>query len=83
MATTQNDIREWLARGKKEKATHLVVVVDTFDHEDYPVFVKRGEDVRVVFDKYNGPNMARVMEVYFYARDLEAQLAEYRALHFD
>ena len=81
--TTQDDIREWLKQGKKEKATHLIVVVDTFSYEDYPVFVKKKEDVNEVFNKYDKKGMQRVMEVYSYALDLEAQLAEKRAFHFD
>lgn len=58
---------EWLTR-KHPKAegikTHLVVVCDSFDYEDYPVYVDATEDVHAVVAKYNGPNMQRVMEVY-------------------
>lgn len=83
MATTREDIREWLERGKTEEATHLIVVVDTFDHEDYPVYVHKGENVHNVYNEYNGKNMQRVMEIYSYAKDLEEQLAEPRARNFD
>lgn len=38
--TTQDDIREWFLAGTELAATHLIVVCDTFDHEDYPVYVK-------------------------------------------
>lgn len=83
MGTTREEIREWLERGKAEGATHMIVVCDTFDHEDYPVFVKKGEDVRKVHAEYNGQNMQRVMEVYSYAKDLEEQLAAPRVHNFD
>lgn len=33
----------WLAQGKRLKATHLIVVCDTYDYEDYPVFVRKVE----------------------------------------
>lgn len=82
MGTTREEIRQWLERGKTDGATHMIVVCDTFDHEDYPVFVKPDEDVRKVHEQYSG-NMQRVMEVYSYTRDLEEQLAQARAHNFD
>lgn len=76
---------EWLntsypSRDKKAIYTHLVVVCDTFDHEDYPVYVKLGENVRDVVTKYNGPNMQRVMEVYDLTES-EKTLAEQQREH--
>ena len=50
MPTTQKDIRGWLHRGKEKGATHVLVVCDTFDHSDYPVFVMLGQNVRKVAD---------------------------------
>lgn len=32
MKTTIEEIKEWIKRGKKEKATHLIVVCDTFEY---------------------------------------------------
>ncbi len=61
----------------------MIVVCDTFDHEDYPVYVKPGEDVRKKYAEYDGPNMQRVMEVYALHLDLESQLNEHRAKHFE
>lgn len=48
----------------KKIFTHVVIVCDTFDHEDYPVFVAADEDVRAVCERYSTANMQRVMEVY-------------------
>lgn len=83
MSTTKPEIKEWLEDGKKKGATHMIVVCDTFDHEDYPVYVLPGEDARQKYQDYNGPDMQRVMEVYSYAIDLDRQIAERRAYHFD
>ena len=83
MATTREDIRAWLERGKTEGATHMIVACDTFDHEDYPVFVKPGQDVRKVYAEYNGPQMQRVMECYSYAMPLEEQISAGRVFNFD
>lgn len=82
--TTPTEIRAWLEAGKTARATHMIVVCDTFDHEDYPAYVKTGVDVRALVDQLNNPaKMSRVMEVYSYALDLESQLAEQRAWHIE
>ncbi len=77
--TTQNEIREWLKRGKKNSATHMIVVCDTFDYEDYPVYVYEGDDVNKVLDEYKRAEMSKIMEVYSYSIDLETQINESRA----
>jgi hypothetical protein len=83
MATSKDEIRQWLSRAVKENATHVVVVCDTYDHEDYPVLVQPGEDVRAIHDEYDNKNMQRVMEVYALHLPLEDQLNEGRAFHFE
>lgn len=82
MAASREDIRDWLRRGKGKGATHMVVVCDTFDHDDYPVFVMPGEDARKKADEYNGKNMQRVMEVYNLGMDIDTQMAEHRAFNY-
>jgi len=82
MATTKEDIRAWLKEGKKQKATHMIVVCDSFDYEDYPVYVKKGQNVHDVAAKYNGKNMQQVMEVYNLSMDLEKQLNEHRSFNY-
>lgn len=77
MATTQDDIRRWLKEAKKDKATHVVVVCDTFDWEDYPVSVKKGQDVQKVIADHS-KDMQKVMEVYNLSMDIDKQLKEHR-----
>jgi hypothetical protein len=83
MSTSKEEIRAWLKEGQEEGATHVVVVCDTFSNEDYPVKVKAPEEVQKVVEKYHGPSMQRVMEVYALHLDLEAQLNEFRAFHLE
>lgn len=82
MGTSRQEIERWIKRGKDQNATHVIVVCDTFDYEDYPVFVKEGQDVRKVFEAYSGKNMQRVMEVYNLSMDIQKQLNEHRAMNF-
>jgi len=83
MVTTTGIIRGWLEEGIKRGATHMIVVCDTFDYEDYPSYVMPGEDVREEASTYDGKNMQRVMEVYSLSQDIEAQLQERRAFNYD
>lgn len=45
-AAQRSDIEQWLAAGVEQGATHLIVAVDGWDHEDYPVYVMPGENAR-------------------------------------
>lgn len=81
--TTKDDIRLWLKRGIEMGATHVIVACDTFDYQDYPVYVKPEEDARKLRAEYDQKPMQRVMEVYSLALPIEAQLAEERAFHFE
>lgn len=83
MATTREDIKTWFLKGKEQKATHMIVVCDTYDLEDYPVYVMPGENVHEKHAEYRGKNMQKVMEVYSLRKNIESQLNERRAFHFD
>lgn len=73
MGTTVEDLREWFNRGDEENATHMIVVCDTFDHEDYPVYVKKGESVHDKIKYYQSAEMQRIMEVYTYKKTFQQQ----------
>ena len=75
--TTRDDISAWFDRGVKQGATHLVVICDTFDWDDYPSYVKPGENVQDLLNKPG--NMQRVMEVYNLSKPKEEQLNERRS----
>jgi len=81
MAATRQDIEQWLDEGKSKGATHIIVVCDTFDYEDYPVYVMPGTNGNAILKHYQCAEMQRVMEVYDLNMDIEAQLAEHRAWH--
>lgn len=72
MAASLHDISVWFDEGVEKGATHMIVVCDKFDYEDYPCFVMPNEDVRAKEEYYNKASMQRVMEVY----DLRASKCE-------
>lgn len=81
MAATKTDIRGWFQYGIKKGATHMLVICDTYDYEDYPRYVMPGENPRDADPK--GDNMQRTMECYDLRMDMDEQLAERRAFHWE
>lgn len=83
--TTREDIKNWLTTLKNKQcpnATHMIVATDTYNYEDFPVFVDTTEDVNKVINDYTSEErMLRVMEVYNFSLDIESQLNEHRAYH--
>ena len=85
MAASKEDIRGWFKRGIKENQTHMIVMCDTFDCDDYPVYIstKEGQDIeKEVKEKLKGENMQKLMEVYDLSMDMESQLSERRSFHY-
>lgn len=83
MSTSKWELGLWFDRGVAQGATHMIVVCDTFDHEDYPVYVMPGQNVRAEAAKYDGKNMQIIMEVYHLQLDRDTQMAEHRAFHYE
>lgn len=81
MAATKEEIREWLNEGIKKGATHVIVVCDTWDWEDYPVYVMPEEDVRNKERSYMGGD-TKIMEIYNLKMSLEVQLNQVKAFNY-
>src|SRR3954466_55134 len=79
--TTRHEISEWFDRGKLDGATHMIVVCDTFDHEDYPCYAKDDAEAWEVYNNHDGLNMQRIMEVYDLRQPKQEQLNEARSFH--
>jgi hypothetical protein len=71
MGTSRDDIRGWLKRAEP-KHTHMLVVCDTFDYDDYPVFT---DNVSEAIEKYDRKDMQKIMEIYDLRKDHEAQVS--------
>lgn len=82
MAATRADVSRWFDEGVKEEAEFMIVACDTFDYDDYPVYVKQGGSVLNEVRRVRESSMQRVMEVYSLKSDKLTQLDEHRANHF-
>lgn len=83
MAAWLGQIKAWFEEAEAEGATHMLVVCDTFDWEDYPVSVMPGQDPHEVAKRYDDTNMQRIMECYKISLGWEPQSKERRAFHWD
>jgi hypothetical protein len=83
--TTVEDIKRWIDN-RPEGTHHMIVACDTFDHNNYPVYLPKDNDeeddpseegVRKKAQSYNDPNrMSSLMEVYSFTgkHTIEEQL---------
>ena len=71
MAATQTQIKQWFEKAQEEKATHMVIICDTFDYGDYPVNFHSEAAARRRCEQPG--DMQRVMEVYKIELGWEAQ----------
>ena len=63
MTASYGDVLNWEALAKEQGATHIISVCDTFDWDDYPVYVMPGQDVDEVVARYLEKDMQIVNEV--------------------
>lgn len=83
MTATTDDLDRWIKQGIKQKATHLIIMHDTFDHDNYPVFVKPGENALAIANSKGGSNMQVVEECYNLRKPIEPQKAKHRCFDYD
>ena len=79
MSTTISDLKSWLLTGKLKGATHMIVVCETFDWEDYPVYIMSNQNIKDEIDRQSKILMQRVMEVYNLNVDINAQINKHKA----
>ena len=63
MAANHKDVERWKQTAKENGATHIISVCDTFDWDDYPVYVYANENVKEKSKEYDGKNMQKINEI--------------------
>lgn len=79
LITTKDQIHNWLKRGKDLGASHMLVVCDTWDWEDYPVYVMPENNLPEVANRINRTLVERIMECYDLSMNFDKQLNQHRA----
>lgn len=78
MGTSNEMLRQWFDNGLRDgEYTHMIIVWDTFDGEDYPRYFRgTAEECRKEVDaleRRGRQNMEKVMEVYDLSKDKDEQ----------
>jgi len=82
MSTTLDHIRRWLD-GVTAKNKYMLVICDTFDHEDFPVYCNTGREAwQRILSAQRGENMEKFMECYDLSLPLEEQIKYGRIRNF-
>ncbi len=63
MAATEEEVNRWIETAREKGAKYIISVCDTFDYDDYPVYVMPDENLTERKKEYNGENMQRINEV--------------------
>lgn len=78
MAASREDIERWFNEGVETGARYMLVICDTYDHDDYPVFCKDADHAK---SRMKSPGqMQRIMECYDLQADKAAQMKQHRAM---
>jgi hypothetical protein len=73
--TSKLQLNDWFDKGVKDSKEFMIIVCDTFDWEDYPVYCMES-DFKTVYKSHNRVNMQKIMEVYDLSMDKNDQLNE-------
>lgn len=76
--TTKAEVRNCIIKGIEKEATHLMMVTDTWDYSDYPVYVFENETIESALEYYRRSE-DRVQEVYNLKMNIEEQIDQNRA----
>lgn len=80
MPATRQEIESWFSTGKGQGYGYMIVVCDTYDYTDYPVYCNES-DFQENYKQIKDQSMQRIMEVYDLGMDQGEQLRERRAYH--
>ena len=85
MTATYDDVSAWFDDGLAKGANHMLVVCDTFDHDNYPVYILDGQGVHERIAQLETQPLLRIDEVYSYSAKYTKleQMIETRARHLD
>ena len=76
--TTKQDIRNWFNLGHRAGASHLLIVLDEFSYDEFPMYAVDAGYLESLLKEYEKKDMYRVLEIYNLHLDREEQLASER-----
>lgn len=80
MTATRKDIATWLKQAKAVHAAYLVVGLDPFDYDNFPIFCESGKECEAALRRLTESGN-QCDEVYDLSLPIDEQLAEHRSMH--
>jgi hypothetical protein len=80
MTATYRDIKGWLSVAKENGSRYLIVGLDPFDWDNFPIYIPEGKDPNDRIDELIRTGN-RWDECYDMKMDIQSQLSERRARH--
>ena len=77
--TTQTEIGEWFDEGVAKGSAYMLILCDTYDWDDYPVYTSNGDEA-TRRAKHPG-EMQKLMEVYDLHMSRDEQLRKHRVMN--
>jgi hypothetical protein len=81
MAATKDRIQLWFREGLSKDAHHMLVITDTYEYDDYPVYVMKNEDTKKKIKEIRENESQVVQAIFDLSLDMQEQLKEKRPYH--
>jgi hypothetical protein len=80
MTASKNDILHWIDEAKERGSAYLIIGLDPFDYDNFPIYCESGDECRYKIDDLLRTGN-RYDEVYNMSMDIDDQINEYRAMN--
>lgn len=81
---SKKDIERIVNSTDKNKYSHVLICIDTFDYSYFPKFISSNEDIYEVINNITcNENMLSIQEIYNFNLENDKQLNEHRAYHIE
>lgn len=83
---SKEEIEKIVKNGDGGKYSHVMICLDHFDYNYFPIYINRDDKIMSVIDSFNAQNVGNMLsieEIYNYDMNLDEQLNETRAYHID
>jgi len=81
-AARKEDLIKWFQKGVRNNQSHMIVVCDTYDYDDYPVYINSLEEFEEEYKRVFSHSSKTIMEIYDLKIDINLQMNEARSFHY-
>jgi len=82
-AATKSNLIKWFQKGVRNNQSHMIVVCDTYNYDDRPIYTNSLEEFKEEYKKViSSHGNETIMEVYDLKVDIDFQINEDRAFHY-